>query len=334
MRRSVSLAVAVLLSAGLVAACGSDESTEEERPWPLTGLPGYPEGDGRQAVTVKIENTAAGRPQLGIGSADIVVQELVEGGLTRLAVMFHSDYPSEAGPVRSMRETDIGLVLPTGGTLAASGASASTLAALESAGVSTAVEGDPGFFRDSGRASPYNVMLDVAELDGTLPDAPPPGPYLPFGAVPDDAVGSPAGDLELRYPGDATTFAYNTGSGEWDRTDLPDASDFSFTNVVALTVPVTFTGGTDAAGTPIPTMVTTGSGSGWVATGEQVFQVEWAKSSNSAAWQLTYATADEASTSATFTLPGGRTWLALLPEDGGSFTSSAPSGTAAEDAAP
>jgi hypothetical protein len=335
MRRSVSVTFALLLSAGLLAACGGDEEpAEEERPWPLTGLPGYPDGDGRQAVTVKIENTAAGRPQLGIGSADIVVQELVEGGLTRLAVMFHSDYSSEAGPVRSMRETDIGLVLPTDGTLAASGASSSTLAALDSAGVSTAEEGDPGFYRDSGRASPYNVMLDVAELAGTLPDSPPPGPYLPFGPVPEGAVGSPAADLEMRWPGDSTTFGYNTGSGEWTRTDLPDASDFSFTNVVALTVPVTFTGGTDAAGTPIPTMVTTGSGSGWVATGEQVFEVEWSKASNSAAWQLTYATADEAGTSATFALPGGRTWLALLPEDGGSFTSTPPSGTATEDAAP
>ena len=74
-----------------------------------------------------------------------------------------------------MRETDVGIVLPTGGTLVASGGSASTLAALDSAGVQTSVEGDPGFSRDSGRTSPYNVMVDVAELAGTLTDAPPPG---------------------------------------------------------------------------------------------------------------------------------------------------------------
>ncbi len=184
--RPLVLTLATVLCLGLAAGCSSDDDGgSEARPWPLTGIDGYPEGDTRQAITVKIENTSAGRPQLGIGSADIVVQELVEGGLTRLAVMFHSEYPQQAGPVRSMRETDIGLVLPTGGTLAASGGSGSTLAAVDRAGVSTAVEGDTGFFRDSGRRSPYNVMLDVAELGASLPPSPPPEAYLPFGDVPE-----------------------------------------------------------------------------------------------------------------------------------------------------
>lgn len=320
-----------MLSAGLIAACGGDDPAAEV-PWPLTGLPGYPEGDTRQALTVKIENTEAGRPQLGIGSADLVVQQLVEGGLTRLAVMFHSEYPQQAGPVRSMRETDVGIVLPTGGTLVASGGSGSTVAALDGAGVQTAVEGDPGFSRDGGRTSPYNVMVDVAELAGTLPDVPPPGPYLPFGTVPEDAAGDPAEALVMRWPGDSTSFGYQADSGEWVRTDLSDAGDFAFTNVVALTVPVTFSTATDASGAPIPTMVTTGSGSGWVATGGQVFEVAWSKASNSAAWQLTYP-AGGSDASSSFALPGGRTWLALLPEDGGSFSSTAPSGASgsAED---
>lgn len=107
---------------------------------------------------------------MGIGSADNVYEELVEGGLTRLGAMFHPQYPTEAEPVRSMRETDIGLVLPTGGTLAASGGSGSTVAAFEAAGVPTAVEGDAGFSRDSSRSSPYNVSLDVAALAASLPE--------------------------------------------------------------------------------------------------------------------------------------------------------------------
>lgn len=317
----------------LAVGCGSDDNEESQQPpWPLTGLAGYPEGDTRQAVTVKIENTSAGRPQLGIGQADIVVQELVEGGLTRLAVMFHSQYPDKAGPVRSMRETDIGLVLPTSGTLAASGGSGSTVAALDAAGIPTAVEGAPGFSRDSGRSSPYNVMLNVAELAETLPPSPPPGAYLPFGTVPEDAAATPADSVVLRWPADSSSFAYDAATDAWTRTDLSDASDFSFTNVVALQLPVTF-GGADAAGTPIPTMVTTGSGTGWVATGGQVYEVAWSKASNSAAWQLTYAPpAGEDGQSApagTFSLAGGRTWLGLLPEDGGSFESTAPAASPA-----
>ncbi len=39
-----------------------------------------------------------------------MVEELVEGGLTRLAVFFYSQVPDNAGPVRSMRASDIGIV--------------------------------------------------------------------------------------------------------------------------------------------------------------------------------------------------------------------------------
>lgn len=333
LRRFLTLTLAAALSLTLTVGCSSDESDDTQQPaWPLTGLSGYPEDDAQQAVIVKIENTSAGRPQVGIGDADIVVQELVEGGLTRLAVMFHSKYPDQAGPVRSMRQTDIGLVLPTGGTLAASGGSAGTLAAVSAAGVATAVEGAPGFSRDSARTAPYNVMLDVGELAQTLPPNPPPAPYFPFGSVPADASGTPAASVDLRWPGDSTSFAYDAASGEWTRTDLPDASGFSFTTVVALQLPVTFSG-TDAAGTPIPTMMTTGSGNGWVATAGQVYEVSWSKASNSAPWQFTYAppaTDDgQPAPAGTFSLPAGRTWLALLPQDGGSFDSAPPAASPA-----
>ena len=334
-RTTKTFALAAILSLTMAAGCsgGDDESADEGPTWPLTGEQGYPEGDTRQAVTVKIENTDAGRPQIGIDSADLVVQELVEGGLTRLAVMFHSQYAEAAAPVRSMRETDIGLVLPTGGTLAASGGAGSTVAAIEGAGVPTAVEGDPGFSRDSARTSPYNVVLDVAELAASLPDDPPPGPYLPFGQVPEGASGSPAAEVELRWPNAASSFSYDTADGLWTRSDLSDTTGFSFTNVIALSVPVSFSSGTDAAGTPIPTMDLTGSGQGVIATGGQVYDIEWSKQANSSPWSFNYvpsAEDAEAQGPATFTVPSGRTWLALLPEDGGSATFSAPSTPAAE----
>lgn len=312
------------LAAGCSGGDGGTDGDPGTQPWPLTGLDGYPDGDGRQAITVKIENTPAGRPQIGIGQADLVVQELVEGGLTRLAAMYQSQYPDMVGPVRSMRETDIGIVLPTAGTLAASGGSGSTVSTIESAGVPVAVEGDPGFSRAADRRSPYNVMLNVAELGATLPDSPPPGPYLPFGQVPEGAVGAPAAGLNLRWPGSSSAFAYDAQSGTWNRTDLPDASGFSFTNVIALSLPVTFGAGTDAAGTPIPTMVTTGSGKGIIATGGAAYEVTWSKASQSAPWKFSFPAAGGSGALESFTVPPGRSWLALLPDNGGSTTVTPP----------
>ncbi|MGH8824512.1 MAG: DUF3048 domain-containing protein, partial [Jiangellaceae bacterium] len=68
---------------------------------PLTGTPA-PGGSvpARPALVVKIDNTGNGRPQVGLSAADLVVEELVEGGLTRLAAMFHSTMPPTVAPVR------------------------------------------------------------------------------------------------------------------------------------------------------------------------------------------------------------------------------------------
>ncbi len=302
--------------------------------WPLTGLPGYVVEAQTQVVTVKIDNTEAGRPQAGLADADLIVQEMVEGGVTRLAAMYHSRLPTSAGPVRSLRETDVGLVLPTGGTLAASGGAEDTLSTVTSAGVPIAVEGDPGFDRDSARNAPYNLMLDVPALATTLQHAPPAAPYLPFGAGPDDAQGESAQAVELTWPADEARFELDATSGLWQRADLADATGLDFTNVVALTLPVTYAG-QDAAGTAIPTMHTEGQGAGVILTGGSAFDVTWSKTAPSSPWTFTYradaGSAEEAPVE-DFTVPPGRTWLALLPEDGGAVTvSGAP---AAADSSP
>ena len=90
-------------------------SEEIAATWPLTGLPVTGDEDAAKTYPVlvtKIDNTYASAPQLGLGKADMVVEELVEGGLTRLAAFFYSQLPTKVGPVRSMRASDIGIVSP------------------------------------------------------------------------------------------------------------------------------------------------------------------------------------------------------------------------------
>ena len=70
---------------------------------PLTGLRGVPK---QPVVVVKIDDTASGRPQIGLESADLVYVEQVEAGLTRLAAVFASRHPAVVGPVRSVRNSD------------------------------------------------------------------------------------------------------------------------------------------------------------------------------------------------------------------------------------
>ena len=102
--------------------------TELAAVWPLTGLPAPAETPNHPVMIVKIDNTAASEPQVGLAKADMVVEELVEGGITRLAAMFYSKLPAKAGPVRSARASDIGVVTPTHAVLIASGMAPPTVA--------------------------------------------------------------------------------------------------------------------------------------------------------------------------------------------------------------
>ena len=191
--RRVRLSAAILVAASLVlAGCGDDDKPSDDSPaaqeieggstldstWPMTGLP--VEGDDSAAqehpvMVTKIDNTDSSAPQIGLGSADMVVEELVEGGLTRLAVFFYSDLPEEVGPVRSMRASDIGIVSPVDASIVTSGAAGGTIARIKGADIPFFQEGAKGIYRDSSRSAPYNVFanLDADRLRHRPGRAPP-----------------------------------------------------------------------------------------------------------------------------------------------------------------
>ena len=94
----------------------------------------------------------------------MVVEELVEGGLTRLAAFFYSQLPTKVGPVRSMRASDIGIVSPVKASVVTSGAAGFTIAPINGAGIKFFQEGAPGISRDTSRSAPYNVFADLTEI--------------------------------------------------------------------------------------------------------------------------------------------------------------------------
>ncbi len=71
---------------------------------PLTGTETTKENSGRRPFAICIGNTAAAMPQYGIGSADILVEAPVEGGITRLMIISCEYSNTEIiGSVRSTR---------------------------------------------------------------------------------------------------------------------------------------------------------------------------------------------------------------------------------------
>lgn len=124
---------------------------------PLTGR----KGSANEVFAVKIENTAAARPQIGLDAADIVFVEEVEGGITRLIGVFHTTFPTKVGPVRSARNTDVEL-LPMFGKpgLVYSGANSKVQGQIAKASIEAIERSD----RDVSRSAPHNVMVDLAAV--------------------------------------------------------------------------------------------------------------------------------------------------------------------------
>ena len=72
------------------------------------------DGANGPVLVVKIGDTNAAHPQIGLEDADVVYIEQVEGGLTRLAAIFSSVIPMRIGPVRSARISDIEIMAQYG----------------------------------------------------------------------------------------------------------------------------------------------------------------------------------------------------------------------------
>ncbi len=152
-----------------LSACGTS-STVVSKPTPviptnlLTGLP----GQNGAVLFVKIDDTQAAHPQIGLDSADVIYIEQVEGGLTRLAAVFSNKYPTQIGPVRSARISDIDLMANYGHVgMAYSGAQSLFLPVLRAANIEDiGADTEPPsiYSRDPNRSAPTNLLLDPIAL--------------------------------------------------------------------------------------------------------------------------------------------------------------------------
>ena len=263
MRRSLTLASIIAVASTFVGAplamadstttTSSTSTTTTTAPSapkvpvaPLTGLPDPARSTrDRSALTIKIDNTPEAMPQYGVQDADVVYEEIVEGGITRLAAIFNSHVPSVVGPVRSVRRTDREIVFPIGGVFACSGGAAYALNSIATAPVKIYDQANAGdtMFRDLQREPPHNLFA-YAELlmakDGT--PRPPPAlfSYEPPGKSP---RGPSVASFVINFEnGFAATYTWNTTTRTWDRSVFgePDVSAngvrISPKNVIVMTV--------------------------------------------------------------------------------------------------
>jgi hypothetical protein len=332
LRLAAAVSVPVLLSVTLAACGGGDDSTASTDPtdasstaglvnlnaeWPLTGETMDGDAPDHPVYVVKIDNTYSSEPQIGLDKADMVVEELVEGGLTRLAVFFYSEIPDNVGPVRSMRASDVGIVKPVNANLVASGAARITMKVIDGAHIQTFTEDSSGagFYRDSSRVAPYNLfnhLQDLADKPGKSWEAPD-KPYMKFGSASDFKGTMPVKTIGATFSGAHTT-SWQWNGKMWIRPDsyAETGHDFQADNVLLLRVKVGDAGYVDPAGNPVPETEFYGTGQGLLVSGNKAQKVTWSKKDKAAQLMLTNKHGDPVD------VPAGHTWIELVPQTGGS----------------
>lgn len=296
---------------------GSSEKLVEISP--VTGLPlkGRPDNP---VFVVKIENTANGSPQYGLNRADMVVEELVEGGLTRLAAFYYSKLPKKVGHVRSMRATDIGIASPVAGQIVASGGAPKTYRIVKKAGVKVFSEdhGAPGFHSDPSKSRPYNRLINLQRLNRKAKARDIPGPYLswtPPGTKP-AAASTPAPrratKASVRFSGGTKT-NWKLSGRTWVRTNGHAASgqDFRADTLIVMFCRVGDAGYRDPAGNPVPETIIKGSGRAVILHGNRATETTWRKSSLDS--QVTFTGKD----GKPVTITPGHVWFEMVPKGAG-----------------
>jgi hypothetical protein len=284
---------------------------------PLTGLPGA--APNRPALVVKIDNAPKAHPQAGLNQADIVVEEGVEGGITRFATIFHSADADPVGPVRSARTSDIAIASALNRPLFAySGTNADFEKLLDKAPIVNVGPGKfpGGYHRVSGRPAPYNYFSSTPVLFGRAPaNSAGPGPQFTYRAAGAAlAGGQPTTGVHIEFRGRVVTavdWAWDGAGGVWKRTNNGAAHiDAAGKQVVAPNVVIEFvnykdTGYTDQSGAPVPEAQLIGEGDAWVLSNGQVVKGRWQKPNADAVTRI--VTADGQA----IALTPGRTWVEL-----------------------
>ncbi len=126
-------------------------------------------------VTVMIENLSTVRPQFGLSRAQVVVEALAEGGITRFLAIYASGEALETiGPVRSARDYYVDWAEEYRGAYVHAGGSPQALQRLVGNNYLTdlnQISGDHAYFwRDTSRVAPHNLFTSTELLGYALRD--------------------------------------------------------------------------------------------------------------------------------------------------------------------
>jgi hypothetical protein len=276
----------------------------------------------RPAVALKIENAAVARPLSGLERADVVYEELVEGGETRFMAIFHCSDTHKGGPIRSARQVDPAIMKPKTMILGYSGANQHVTNELDDAGVVSITEmnGADAMERVErvGVSSEHTLYADataVRKLGAKDFDDTPPDDVFEFGDLQEGA--KRAASITLNFGG-ASTITYEWSGGAWQRSQdgepfMAESGDqIAPTNVVVEVHKINLSEVVDVTGTPSPQIADeTGSGKAVLFRNGRAIVGRWERDSVDDATRFMAMNGDA------MVFAPGSVWIELVPSEAG-----------------
>lgn len=284
---------------------------------PLTGTPLQSEEEilQRPAMVVKIDNNAAAVPNhSGLGVADIVFEEVVEGRTTRFAAVFHSQDSDTIGPIRSGRTQDINLFMSFNQPLFVwSGGNGGVTRLIDASPlVNMGPNHATGYFRGPGGA-PHNLYNSTQSIWSQTPEGlpgPPSGQYLYLDAG-EDFPGVATPGVQVRVGSENIEWTWNADIGKFERSQRGRAHNDKLTGRIGATNVIVM--GVDYQPSAVdrnsPEAQTLGEGPAWVFTDGEVVAGTWKR--DSPIWALEFFDAN----GAPIEMEPGNTWIELADID-------------------
>ncbi len=358
----IAVALALLVALPLLALAGcksssqgaasSDQSGPVAPPPILNPLTGKAVASAdlirRRPLAVKVENDPAARPQSGLLGADVVYEELVEGGVTRFCALFLSQDVSVIGPCRSARPSDIDIAFFHLPLFACSGGAPGMMTQIKQAGMLGIEEDGAHFWRDKSRRAPHNLYTSTALLREALASWQDDYNQLPATSFAFMSAGDAAeavaafseatsggGDTDGNAEGNAENSAGQTATSidiaygnacdvHYDyavngdgylrtvnghpNTDLTTGAQLQPTNVIVQYVQVQPSGLKDVMGADSPDSIVIGTGKAVIFSGGKVIDATWSKSSRNVPTVYKDLSGDVVQ------LHPGQTWVNFIPD--------------------
>ena len=290
-------------------------------PCPLTGV--APQGGKgvprRPVLAVKVENTSAAYPLAGLDKADIVYEELVEGGITRFMAIYQCQDSPRVGPVRSARTTDPHVLRPYDrhALIAYSGGQSAVVNLLNAMGLIglTETSAPAVFHRDPARAVPHNLFVSTqaayqAGKKATRKEGAPRSVFTYSSTVP---KGKKIRSVTIQFSFSATA-TWSWSGGHWVRMldsapmKLESGTPISADNVIIQQVVVSQGSLVDVLGNPSPEVALVGTGKVWLLRDGEMIAGTWLRNS------MTGRTAFKTAKGVRLHLKPGVTWVELMPK--------------------